>query len=210
MPSSRPWYAGPSWFRHRYTQHSRSSTQTTEYWADGNSEAYIFWMYAIFLCFAQDQVKVLSSVYLPNRVINQFTFSLLQQFSIPVLAYPPALHILHVSLIDTQIPVWSERVCSIQRASKCGRREFKLYLFTEVYYVTLHASLVSFVCVWRCCRLWRSANLWMNVPEWSKLQQISPAQGVGSNGHCVGSMSIRTQFMHGAHFYRADYLNQVC
>ncbi len=27
-----------------------------------------------------------------------------------------------------------------------------------------------------------------------------PAQGVGSNGPCVGSMSIGTQFMHGAHF----------
>ncbi len=29
---------------------------------------------------------------------------------------------------------------------------------------------------------------------------ISPAQGVGSNGPCVRSMSIGTQFMHGAHF----------
>ncbi len=32
--------------------------------------------------------------------------------------------------------------------------------------------------------------------EISKLQRISPAQGVGSNGPCVGSMSIGTQFMH--------------
>ncbi len=39
-------------------------------------------------------------------------------------------------------------LCSIQRALKCVRREIKLYLFTEVYYVTLHTSLVSFVCVW--------------------------------------------------------------
>ncbi len=26
---------------------------------------------------------------------------------------------------------------------------------------------------------------WLNVPKWSKLQRISPAQGVESNGHCV-------------------------
>ncbi len=74
------------------------------------------------------------------------------------------------------------------RALKCARREFKLYLFTEVYYVTLHASLVSFVCRWRRCRLWRRANPWMNVPKWSKLQRISPSHGVGSNGHCVGTI----------------------
>ncbi len=34
----------------------------------------------------------------------------------------------------------------------------------------------------------RSVNSWMNVPKWSKLQRISPAQGVGSNVHCVGTM----------------------
>ncbi len=51
-----------------------------------------------------------------------------------------------------------------------------------------------------CVKTLRSANPWMNVLKWSKLQQIFPAQGVGNNGHCVGSMSIGTQFMHGAHF----------
>ncbi len=50
----------------------------------------------------------------------------------------------------------------------------------------------------------RSANPLMKVLKWSKLQRISPAQGVGSNGHCVGSMSIGTQFMHGAHFWLSE------
>ncbi len=35
--------------------------------------------------------------------------------------------------------------------------------------------------------------MWMNVPKWSKLLRIYPAQGVGSNEHCVGTMSIGTQ-----------------
>ncbi len=35
------------------------------------------------------------------------------------------------------IPVRNECICSIQRALKCARREFKLYLFTEVYDVHL-------------------------------------------------------------------------
>ncbi len=43
-----------------------------------------------------------------------------------------------------------------------------------------------------------------------KLQQIVLAQGVGSNEHCVGSMSIGTEFMHIALFQRAGYLNLVC
>ncbi len=30
------------------------------------------------------------------------------------------------------IPVRSERICSIQSAYKCARRELKLYIFTEV------------------------------------------------------------------------------
>ncbi len=81
-------------------------------------------------------------------------------------------------------------IYSIQSAYKCARRELKLYIFTEVYDVTL-------VCAWRHCA---AQKPWMNVPKWSKLQRISPAQGVGSNGPCVGSISIGTQFMHGAHF----------
>ncbi len=35
------------------------------------------------------------------------------------------------------IPVRSERIYSIQSALKCARRELKLYIFTEVYDVTL-------------------------------------------------------------------------
>ncbi len=44
-----------------------------------------------------------------------------------------------------------------------------------------------------CVKTLSSANPWMNVLKWSKLQRISPAQGVGSNGPCVGSMSIGTR-----------------
>ncbi len=75
-------------------------------------------------------------------------------------------------------------ICSIQRAWKCARREFKLYLFTEIYYVTLCPCLVCFISVWRRCRQRWSTNPWMNVPKWSKLLRISPAQGV----HCVWTM----------------------
>ncbi len=132
---------------------------------------------------------------------------LVQRFSIPVLVYPPPLCTFCTILLSLcalrsghhMIPVQSKRICSIQRALKCVRHEFRLYLFTEVYYVTLHTYL-SFVCVWRRCRQGRSAHPWINVPKWSKLQRISPAQGEGNNGHCVGSMSIGTQFMHRAHF----------
>ncbi len=42
------------------------------------------------------------------------------------------------------IPVRSKRIYSIQSALKCARRELKLYIFTEVYDVTL-------VCAWRRC-----------------------------------------------------------
>ncbi len=77
------------------------------------------------------------------------------------------------------IPPWFRCICSIQRALKYARREFKLYLFTELYDVYEDAA-------------GSGASPWINVPKWSKLQRISPAQGVGSNKHCVGIISIRT------------------
>ncbi len=40
---------------------------------------------------------------------------------------------------------------------------------------------------WRRCAA--QIHEWM-VLKWSKLQRISPAQGVGSNGHCVVSLSM--------------------
>ncbi len=86
-----------------------------------------------------------------------------QRFSIPVLA-PPPLHIPYVTLIaldvcsirtqvpyevditgySAVIPVRSEHIYSIQSAYKCARRELKLYIFTEVYDITL-------VRAWRRC-----------------------------------------------------------
>ncbi len=38
---------------------------------------------------------------------------------------------------SAMIPVRSEHIYSIQSALKCARRELKLYIFTEVYDVTL-------------------------------------------------------------------------
>ncbi len=55
--------------------------------------------------------------------------------------------------------------------SVCGKWTF-MYCNRLLLY-TLRTSLV---------------NLWMNVPKWSKRLRIAPAQGVGSNGHCVGTM----------------------
>ncbi len=84
-------------------------------------------------------------------------FPVEQRFSIPVLDPPPALHISYVTLnasdvcsirtqvpykvditgYSTMIPVRSEHIYSIQSAHKCARHELKLYIFTEVYDVTL-------------------------------------------------------------------------
>ncbi len=85
-----------------------------------------------------------------------------QRFSIPVLAPPRSAHFLCYShhfrrlfysivsalrsghhtifLHDSS----SKRTYSIHSELKCARCEFKLYIFTDVYYVTL-------VCAWRCC-----------------------------------------------------------
>ncbi len=75
-----------------------------------------------------------------------------QQFSIPVLAPPSPSHLfyLNVSALrnghhrifrhDSSL----KRMYMFHSKSKCARREFKLYIFTEVYDVTL-------VHVWRRC-----------------------------------------------------------
>ncbi len=47
-----------------------------------------------------------------------------------------------------------------------------------------------------CVKTLRNANPWVNVQKWNKLQRIFPARGVGSNEHCVGSMSIGTVHAH--------------
>ncbi len=58
------------------------------------------------------------------------------------------------------ILVRSECLCSMQNALKCARREFKCYIFTEVYDVTLvHDKTL------------RSVNPWMNVPKGRTLQR---------------------------------------
>jgi len=55
-----------------------------------------------------------------------------------------------------------------------------------IYIVFIHRGIWCHTCP--CVKMLHSTNPWMNVPKWSKLQQISPAQGVGSNGHCVGTI----------------------
>ncbi len=71
----------------------------------------------------------------------------------------------HITGYSAMIPVRSERICSMQSALKCARREFKLYLFTEVYCHTRP-----------CVKTLRSVNPWMKVPKWSKLQRIYPGK----------------------------------
>ncbi len=46
-------------------------------------------------------------------------------------------HLVNITGYSAKIPVQNERIRFIKRALKCMRREFKLYLFTEVYYATL-------------------------------------------------------------------------
>ncbi len=131
-----------------------------------------------------------------------------QRFLIPVLEPPCSAYFVCISYPVRRL--FYSNVCALQSGhhrifhhdssskrvymfhSK-GIKVCKLYLFTEVYDVTL-------VCVWRPCKQRRSANPWMNVPKLIKLQWISPAQGVGSNEHCIGIISIGTQFMHVALF----------
>ncbi len=52
----------------------------------------------------------------------------------------PEIHLANITAVtgsasqySALIPVRRECICSIQRALKCARRAFKLYIFTEVY-----------------------------------------------------------------------------
>ncbi len=70
-----------------------------------------------------------------------------------------------VRALNLTVPLGSGRTISgTGRASilspcrPLARSEFKLYLFIEVYYVTLHASLVSFVCVCEDAAQCKSVN----------------------------------------------------
>ncbi len=71
----------------------------------------------------------------------------------------------------------SKWMYSIQSALKFARCELKLY----VRGIRCHIHL--------CLKMLLSTKQWMNVSKWSKLQQISPAEGVGSNGLGVDRLS---------------------
>ncbi len=93
---------------------------------------------------------------------GNFTVTLGQRFSIPVLAPPRSAHFVCYSYRFRCLFYWnasalrsghhtiflhdssSKRTYSIHSALKCARREFKLYIFTDVYDVTL-------VRAWRRC-----------------------------------------------------------
>ncbi len=62
-------------------------------------------------------------------------------------SYRPAL--VDITGYSAMIPVRSERIYSIQSALKCARRELKLYIFTEVYDVTLVRACRE---QWTLCR----------------------------------------------------------
>ncbi len=81
-------------------------------------------------------------------------------------------------------------ICSIQRALKCARLNLNKGILCHTLPLSsmFHTCLVCSISVWRRCRQRRSANPWMNVLKWSKPLRISPAQGVGSNVHCVWTM----------------------
>ncbi len=96
------------------------------------------------------------------RVTSPTLYPLGQRFSIPVLAPPRSAHFLcysyhfrclfysiasalrsghHTTFLHDSS---SKRTYCIHSELKCARCEFILYIFTDVYYVTL-------VCAWRCC-----------------------------------------------------------
>ncbi len=132
-----------------------------------------------------------------------------QRFSIPVLAPPHSAYFVCFSyrfrcLFYSNVSALRSGHHSIFRHDSSSKRT---YIFHSKC-IEVCKTWIKIVYIYRgiwchtrpCVKTLRSANPWMNVPKWSKLQRISPAQGVGSNGHCVGSMSIGTQFMHEAHF----------
>ncbi len=136
-------------------------------------------------------------------VISFCCIGLHQRFSIPVIAHRMLLLSLQTFVVfkskcpakctSQDIPPWFQfeaivyTVYSIQSVLKCARREFKLYIFTEVYDVTL-------VRAWRCCAaqihesMFRSKQIcWeVNFNRFPLLRE---------KGACQSE-----QFMHGAHF----------
>ncbi len=132
-----------------------------------------------------------------------------QRFSIPVLAPPPLctfrmlLLLLQMFVLSAYVSALqsehhrivrhdssSKRTYSIQSAYKCARREFKLYIYQR--YMMSNSSVLEDAA---------QRKPWMNVPKWSKLQWIPACSGSSEQWTlCIESVSIGTQFMHGAHF----------
>ncbi len=131
--------------------------------------------------------------------------ALVQRFSIPVLAPPCSAYFVCYSyrfrcLFYLNVSALRSGHHRIFRHDSSSKRT---YIFHSKC-IEVGKTWIKIVYIYRgiwchtrpCVKTLRSANPWINVPKWSKLQRISPAQGVGSNGPCVGSMSIGTQFMH--------------
>ncbi len=90
----------------------------------------------------RDNIKLLHqrfpiTVLAPSRSAHFICIS----YHVWLLFYSTVSHKCPAKWTSPYTPPWFQfkaSVCSIlQRAIKCARREFKLYLFTEVYYVTL-------------------------------------------------------------------------
>ncbi len=110
----------------------------------------------------------------------------------------PPLCTFRMLLLSLQTFVLFKRKCPAKWTSQNIPPWFQ---FEANVYIPVHWSVrvVNFNCIYlqryMIVRAWRkSANpRWMNVPKWSKLQRIFPAQGVGSNGHCVNQNTLHAR-----------------
>ncbi len=131
-------------------------------------------------------------------------FVLDQRFSIPVLAPPRSAYFVCYSyrfrcLFYSNASALRSGHHRIFRHDSSSKRTYTRIFHSKC--IEVCKTWIKIVYIYRgiwchtrpCVKTLRSANPWMNVPKWSKLQRISPAQG-------VGSMSVGTQLMHGAHF----------
>ncbi len=148
---------------------------------------------------------------------------LVQRFLIPVLAYPRSAHFvgfsysfrrLYYSTLSS-LGSGHHRIFLHDSSSKriymfhskgievCEMWIKIVFIYRGILCHTLHFSSRFRLCV---C----SANLWKNVLKWGKLQRISPAQGIGSSGHCVGTMhNLRRHEIYSRwHLSTTDHVNQ--
>ncbi len=140
------------------------------------------------------------------RCASFFSFQLLhQRFSIPVLAYPRSAHFVCFSYRFRRL--FYSTVSALRSGHHRIFRHDSSSNWTYIFHskgIEVCETWIEIIFIYRgisyhtsrfaskfrlCVKMLCSANPWMTVPKLSKLQRISPAQGVGSNGHCVGTMA---------------------